>query len=48
MLYAASDEWHQTFIEGRVGCVTDVIIDTCGSILGVIVYKLFKRIKRVK
>ena len=48
MLYAASDEWHQTFVYGRVGCVTDVLIDTCGSILGVIFYKLFKRIKRVK
>ncbi|MBQ7528923.1 VanZ family protein, partial [bacterium] len=24
VLYACSDEWHQTFVENRVGCVDDV------------------------
>jgi VanZ family protein len=28
--YAVSDEFHQSFIEGRHGAVTDVIIDTTG------------------
>lgn len=33
-LYAASDEFHQTFVPTRVGCVRDVLIDTCGAALG--------------
>jgi VanZ family protein len=33
-LYAASDEFHQTFVPTRVGCVRDVVIDTCGAALG--------------
>lgn len=32
-LYACSDEYHQTFIMGRTGRVSDVIIDTIGSVL---------------
>jgi VanZ family protein len=27
-LYACSDEYHQTFVPGRVGCLHDVLIDT--------------------
>ncbi len=30
-LYAAADEYHQTFIPGRYGCVTDVFIDSTGA-----------------
>ena len=41
-LYAASDEWHQTFVDGRVGQPIDVLIDTCGSLVGIIIYKIFK------
>lgn len=33
-LYAASDEWHQTFVPNREGCVRDVLIDTTGAVLG--------------
>ncbi len=29
-LYAISDEYHQSFVEGRVGSPTDVAIDTVG------------------
>lgn len=29
--YAATDEYHQTFVPGREGCLHDVIIDTCGG-----------------
>ena len=35
-LYAASDEWHQTFVPGRDGCVRDVCIDTSGAVLGML------------
>lgn len=34
MLYAASDEWHQSFVPNREGCVRDVLIDTVGAMLG--------------
>jgi len=30
VLYAASDEYHQTFVEGRHGTATDVAIDAAG------------------
>ncbi len=30
VLYAASDEFHQSFVRGRVGCVKDVFIDAIG------------------
>jgi len=33
ILYAASDEWHQTFVPGRGGTVSDVCIDTTGIML---------------
>ncbi|MCI8547848.1 MAG: VanZ family protein [Bacilli bacterium] len=37
ILYATSDEIHQLFIPGRSGQITDVIIDTMGVLLGIIV-----------
>ena len=33
-LYAASDEYHQSFVEGRSGRALDVAIDTVGIIVG--------------
>lgn len=36
-LYAASDEWHQTFIPGRSGSPVDVGIDFAGGAIGVFV-----------
>ena len=38
-LYAASDEWHQTFVDGRAGQLFDVFIDSCGVLTGLILYK---------
>lgn len=37
VLYATSDEIHQLFIPGRSGQITDVIIDTMGVLLGILV-----------
>lgn len=34
VLYAASDEWHQTFVPGRVGSLADVGIDALGVLAG--------------
>ena len=37
IIYACSDEFHQTFIQGRSGEIRDVIIDTLGALTGVLV-----------
>ena len=41
-LYSISDEFHQLFIDGRSGEVRDVLIDTIGSLFGIIIYKVIK------
>jgi VanZ family protein len=33
ILYAATDEWHQTMVPGRHGKLRDVLIDTAGASL---------------
>ena len=35
VLYAISDEYHQTFTPGRVGIYTDVLIDSFGALVAV-------------
>ena len=32
ILYACSDEWHQSFVSGRSPQVTDICIDTIGAL----------------
>ena len=50
ILYAISDEFHQSFSPGRTPKVTDVYIDTLGIILGVLLVILirtfYKEIKK--
>lgn len=47
-LYASTDEIHQLFVPGRAGLFTDVLIDTAGGIIGVIVtYFVIRGLKRV-
>jgi VanZ family protein len=38
-LYAISDELHQSFVPGRTPSIGDVLIDGCGIILAVLIYK---------
>ena len=35
VLYACTDEWHQTFVPGRSGMIADVGIDFIGILFGV-------------
>ncbi|MBF0710049.1 MULTISPECIES: VanZ family protein [unclassified Gemella] len=35
IVYAASDEYHQTFIEGRSGNIIDIFIDAIGVMIGI-------------
>lgn len=41
VLYAASDEFHQLFIKGRSCEVRDVLIDSAGSLTGIMFFWLF-------
>lgn len=44
MLYGMSDEWHQSFVPGRDATLIDVVADTVGSAIGVLVWaRLFGR-----
>ena len=49
MLYACSDEYHQTFVPGRSGQLSDTLLDTagafCGALLVMFVVVLIKRRK---
>lgn len=38
VLFAASDEFHQLFIDGRSGELRDVLIDSSGAATGIFVY----------
>ena len=50
IIYAVSDEIHQMFVDGRSAMITDVMIDSCGVIVGILVsigiYKLHNIDKR--
>ncbi len=41
--YAAVDEYHQTFVPGRTGCLIDVGLDTLGAVFGVCVVAAWRR-----
>ena len=38
ILYAASDEFHQLFVPGSAGLITDVCIDSAGALLGIFLF----------
>ena len=37
VVYASSDEFHQTFVAGRDGNIIDVLIDSSGALIGIII-----------
>ena len=45
-IYACTDEYHQLFISGRTGQFTDVLIDTFGAIVGIIIYNIMSNLIR--
>ena len=46
-IYSSTDELHQTFVAGRAGRFTDVLIDTSGAATGsILVFFINKIIKR--
>lgn len=44
ILYAGSDEFHQSFSPGRTPKVTDVYIDTLGVLLGILLVLFVKKL----
>jgi len=46
VLYAASDEWHQTLVAGRTGALLDVAIDSFGALLGLTIWH--KKLRKKK
>ncbi len=47
-LYAASDEIHQLFIPGRSGRVTDVLIDSSGALIVIVICALADSVSNKK
>jgi VanZ family protein len=47
-LFAASDEFHQTFVKSRTPSVRDVLLDISGAILGLLIVASFARGHRKK
>jgi len=41
--YAATDEYHQTFIQGRHGAIQDVAIDAAGAALAIAAWLVLRR-----
>ena len=48
MFYAATDEFHQTFVPSREGCVRDVLIDSCGAVGGLCALWLLFRLRKIR
>ena len=48
VLYAISDELHQLFSSGRACSPVDMLIDSCGLILGVLLFYLVKYVTKRK
>lgn len=47
IVFAIADEIHQTFIPGRQGKVSDVLIDTAGVVIGLaLIYFFEKKLKK--
>ena len=40
-LFAMGDEYHQTFVDGRTGQMLDVLIDTAGACVGMLIFSSY-------
>ena len=46
VVYAAFDEWHQSWTDERFGSPLDVAIDSVGAIVGAVLFSWLSRRKR--
>ena len=42
-IFAASDEFHQSFLASRTASPHDVVIDVCGALIGILLCLMFSR-----
>jgi len=47
-IFAASDEFHQSFVPSRTGSPNDVMIDICGALAGLAICWMFASRRRQK
>src|SRR5204863_7440178 len=47
-LYAALDEFHQSFVASRTGTAYDVMIDCAGAMIGLAIYRLINRESKIE
>ncbi len=47
ILYAISDEYHQSFTPGRTPRWTDVGIDTAGGLVAIVFWRIFPSVRKV-
>jgi VanZ family protein len=45
VLYAVTDEWHQSFVPGRTAAALDVVIDGSGALLGLAALLASRRLR---
>ena len=48
LVFAASDEFHQLFVSGRSGQISDVLLDFCGALFGALICYLIVTIGEKK
>lgn len=48
VFYASTDEFHQLFVPGRSAELKDVMIDSAGVLLGLLLFFLFERLNALK
>jgi len=48
LFFAASDEFHQLFVSGRSGQISDVLLDFCGALFGALICYLIVKIGEKK
>jgi VanZ family protein len=46
ILYGASDEFHQQFVEGRVATISDFVADSAGTVFGVTLFVTALRFRK--
>ena len=43
LLYALSDEFHQTFVPGRLFQIQDLLIDSAGILTGILIFQTYRK-----
>lgn len=47
-IYACTDEYHQTFVNGRTGQFSDTLIDTFGGFISCLMYTFLMKINKIR